>query len=127
MCPDTFIPGSSFEGDCNLRASCDPMRDIDMKGESVWIMKWRGQEGGMRLDRLVRGDDVYPASFVFTRTPNESAEGGFVGLKIEFMMSLGGNNFIFHGHKTAELESKKDGRPVGMPWMIEYKWDSIRS
>ena len=106
---------SEFEKACRLEATSEPGPT-----NAKWIMRWRGQDGGIREDKKVGGELNGSYTFEFEKDASSSS-ADFQGLNIDFTFIHEEHMFVFRGSKIANL----DGERADAPWVVERKWSDL--
>lgn len=113
LCPRDLSPGSEknppdlkqFKQLCYLDAAEVPVEN------SSWMMRWRGRDGGLRLDELVGDESRSIGPFSFEE-----------GTKLIFLFIYNDNLFRFQAIKIADLAAHECAEA---PSVLEREWEQL--
>jgi hypothetical protein len=102
--------------------ACKLPRDVyPSPAREKWLMRWRGEDGGMRLNEHV-GGEAWNAASTFDFKFNTSTPENGVGLNFRVVFAYDCKLFSFSGTKLRALD--EGFRPVS-PSSIEEKWNML--
>lgn len=112
-----------FEKACELEKAKEPSPT-----NHTWLTRWRGKDGGMRLDKLIGGETNNRG--VFSITESQFAVGGAVQtvLGLDFMMLYNDQRFRFKAEKDGDLgrNDHPEAPKSDVEWRgIEEEWSAL--